>query len=737
MLPSLQLHNRLQPQLHHGEVNGIAGKNINIPGINNGNGTISRLNNSLALGNHTVHNPQDHHHHHQQQHQQISHQEVQQIAQQSLQHQHQHHPHIAQINISRSQGSEQDESPSLTVPPIRELHQAALQQPFPQNSIQHQQQQPPSAQSSVSSSVSSTSSIPPNSAPHVHKYTTSSIANLLNDAPTPAGAYTKTQSSSSLSNTFSNSPHSNASTTPTNSQHEKFQEESPNETVNNSQVFPFFDQDDLNLLASDLNNIVSNIMYELNFDNKYSKHKTEGENNDITFKGRINDQQSDNVIPRNIPIDYLPVKKSYEKIYLEEFYNEFSQIILPFSSYDAVSKTYFNPARDIILKSASNESFLLAAVLAQGAKLAYQKNNVPEDEEAYCTYLSKCLKLLGPALANGKRGREALTSNIEAILLTVLLLTAANAANSKQDWRAHLKGAKDILLKTSANKVKSSKILIFCKSWFVTLEVLAGISSKLGGTLTSEEEMDMLISSHDEYENSVLKELGIILDNGFNIMGGYHNDCVSSFRELTKLLARKRNQGKDFQQKNSMDFIKLFSEFYKQSEIEFINKKCMLSPSDFENGVIPHGPLVDVLNINSETVIISWMDTSHQSYVLASMITILTNCFQEHYNSPQVQFLTNKIISFVSFLSNASEAPRQMIKCALMMVSWPMLVAGINCEEEDCKYILMKFFRISSQVGSGGAGFALRRISNIWKRHEKGISDSESEDDKSLDLVSY
>ena len=91
----------------------------------------------------------------------------------------------------------------------------------------------------------------------------------------------------------------------------------------------------------------------------------------------------------------------------------------------------------------------------------------------------------------------------------------------------------------------------------------------------------------------------------------------------------------------------------------------------------------------------------------------------------------------MSFLTMAPEAPRLIIKCALMMIQWPMLVAGMNCIEEDGKFILMKFFRFSSQVGSGGASYALKRISNIWSRHEKGISDSESEDDKAVDLVSY
>ncbi|KAK6463019.1 fungal-specific transcription factor domain-containing protein [Scheffersomyces coipomensis] len=511
-------------------------------------------------------------------------------------------------------------------------------------------------------------------------------------------------------------------------------------------ILQYLDQGDLNLIASDLNNIVNNIMFELNFENKNIYDSTVMNTTDTdrstssTATSPLFPRALPGSIPRNIPFEYIKLRKSHEKLYLEEFYNDFANIILPFSSYDETSKAYFNPARDIILKSASNESFLLAAVLAQGAKLSFQKNKLAEDEEAYCNYLSKCLKLLGPALIiNDEKNNDELTSNIEAVLLTVLLLTAANASNTKQDWRPHLKGAKDILMKTSTKKIQNSKILIFCKSWFVTLEILAGISSTKGGTLTYTEEIDSLLSSGDEYEVSVLKELGIILDNGFNIFGGYHNDCIDHLRELIKIKNKIRKEDKkNFNPQDSFDYMKLFSQFYRQSEIEFLNHKGILVEADFKDNIVPAGPLIDILSINNEKVIISWMDTCHQAYVYASMITILIECFKENYNSPQVQILTNKIISFVSFLQNSSaEVPQQKFKCAMMMIQWPMLVAGQNCITEDSKFILMKFFRMSAQIGSGGASFALKRITSIWKRREKNSTESESEDDKGLDLVSY
>lgn len=490
------------------------------------------------------------------------------------------------------------------------------------------------------------------------------------------------------------------------------------------QLFQLFNMDDLNLLASDLNNIVSNIMHESNFKFPVDDGAR------LTTGTHQAQQKGADMIPRNIPFEYIKVTKTHEKLYMEEFYNDFAGIILPFSSYDVESQIYFNPARDIILKCASTEAFLLAAVLAHGAKSSYKKNSLAEDEQAYCKYLSKCLTLLGPALNN----QNNLTSNIEAVLLTVLLLAAANAANPKQDWRPHLKGAKDLLLKISTRKMKSSKILIFCKFWFVLFEILAGISSKLGGTLKTEEEIENLITPGDEYEVKVLTELGIIVESGFTILGGYHNDSVVHLKDLILILHRIRNN-KEYRPKNPFEFLRLLSEFYKLTEIVFINLKCVLSESDFPGGV-PQGFLLDTLVINDEKVIISWMDTSHQAYVVASMITLLTVCFGETYELPQVQMLTNRVTNMVSYLSNTTEVPQQTIKCSMMMIQWPMLIAGMNCIKEDSKYLLMKFFRISAQIGSGSAGFALRRVTGIWKNREKGLGGDYDWDDNN-DVLSY
>jgi hypothetical protein len=519
-------------------------------------------------------------------------------------------------------------------------------------------------------------------------------------------------------------------------------------TPRDDEIFQFFDQDDLNVLASDLNNIVKGIIFESNFDkskeDKTNSDKTSMIDDASSFGVNVSELQSPLGSPsRNIPFNYINLTKPHEREYLQQFYDNFSSIILPFNSFDATTKQYFNPARDIILRVSASEPFLLAAILAHGARTAYKENESTKDEEAYCLYLSKCLELLGPALADNEKKRlsgGSLTSNVEAVLVTVLLLTAANASNSLQNWRPHLQGAKDILLKNSNQYNKASKVFIFCKSWFVALEILAGISSKIGGTLTTDEEIDSIVNSGSDYEVSILKEIGIILDNGFSIMCGYHYKCIDQFGSLIKLLnrqreSRKQNPGIKYVPEPSIAYIKLLSEFYEKSEIEFINKKCIMSPKDFPNEQVPTGHLIEY--IKATDTVVSWQDTSHQAYVVAAIIKILNDFFAESYSSPQVQFLCGKLTALVSFLNKDFNIQKQLMKCSLMMLLWPMFVAGINCDQQTAKLLLLNYFKLSAEAGSGGALFAFERINKIWERRKRGLNDEDEDDEESVDLVSY
>lgn len=516
----------------------------------------------------------------------------------------------------------------------------------------------------------------------------------------------------------------------------------------------FYDNpEDLNLLATDLNDIVNSFMFEANFDTKF--HENDFQSVDTFFDeliskdkdapdGELNmnansNEEFDEPIPRHIPIDFIKVKTKREEKYLAGFYDIFAEIILPFNSYDDKVKAFFNPLRDILLKCASEEPFLLAGILALGAKACFEKTNLPEDEEAFFKYLSKCLKMLEPSLKNrDDKDKKSWASNIDSVLITVLLLIGINALSSKQEWRPHLRGAKDILLRYSSNSLKyprlrNSKLMIFCKFMFASYETLAGLSSKFGGTL-KESEIDLLICAGDPHEVKALRDLGIVRDDGFNLLCGYHNSCIPHLRDLIKILNKTRSKGNNFKPKDTFEYIRLISEFHAQTNIEFVTKKYFLQPLDFKDGIIPDNLLLETVMINNVQHVISWMDICHQIYVLASLITIITHCFQLSYKSAQVQSLICKLMEPMVFLESYLESLTSKKVC-VMMLQWPMYIAGINCISEDHKLLITKCFNISTEAGSRSADLTLKKIKKIWDLHMNNKEWNVDDDD--IDIVTY
>lgn len=500
----------------------------------------------------------------------------------------------------------------------------------------------------------------------------------------------------------------------------------------------YYDHTDLSLLAADLNNLVSDMMVEVNGDMpEIASTESNLTPPTPTSDTAMASNESQDVIQRNIGLGFIEVRNPEERFYLNEFYQEFCNVILPFNAYDRTLQTYYNPVRDIVLKYALQEPFLLAAIMAQGARSLHQRNGVQRDEEAYYKYLLRCLKHLGPALGDASnRTGPVLLANIELVLLTVLLLTLSNAANAKQNWRPHLKGAKDLLLKHTVNSngaQRTSKIVVFCKYWFILFEILAGLGSRLGGTVQNEDELNLLLTCRDPYEYQVLTELGLVLPNGFNLLGGYHHLSIEPLRDLIKLLNKLRVD-KSYRCDESAEYVRLLAEFHRQQEFVFFNRKCILDQGDFPSGYTPSGLLLDPITVNSRCVIISWMDTSQQLYSLAATITILTDCFKLAYDLPQIQDLTCKLTSLLRFLSRTPETPL-LIQCSIMMIQWPMMVAGLNLHRDSDKFLVTRFFESAATIGAGSAGHSMNRLKRVWQAHDGGLHSDTTDD--TVDVVQY
>lgn len=533
-----------------------------------------------------------------------------------------------------------------------------------------------------------------------------------------------------------------------------------------------YNQDDLDLLATDLNHIVNDMMFQSNSNNNHQNYLTNNHdsNNNNQNHHNINNNNNNNTIntittPNNhnsdlfnsllestkyeddfqkiskyhgIPHEILNVTTPDEQKYLQSFYLVFGMQIMPLGSYDNYHRCYRNPIRDTLLKYACREPFLLAAILAQGAKSTYDRqNHLQNHQKAYYFYLTQCLNLLGPALSQNqqKKVKYDLISNIESILLTVLLLTSANASIN-QNWRPHLKGAKDIVLKATNSKIRQSKTLILCKVWFTDFEILAGTSSRIGGTLTTDFELDSIINFND-YEIAVLKNYGIIQPNGFCIMFGYNIECANLFRDLIKILNRKRLEGDKFIANDAFQYLNLVGEFNKFYNTFYINKECQLSPNYINNIPSQELPnLIDVLDDGQTKSIISLMDFCQQAYCLSSIITIFTSILKIPYDMPYIQDLNNKLIGLISFISKYDRLPNQQIRYSFLMIQWPMMIAGMNCIDGEDRLLLLKFFTFSEELGSFSSNYMLKRLKRIWHCRDNGLEE-ESDDEAELDIVAY
>ena len=491
----------------------------------------------------------------------------------------------------------------------------------------------------------------------------------------------------------------------------------------------------LSSLVSDLNKIVNDMMVvDHNVSSATIENASATELTD-TYGG-TEPMSHANDLPKNIPFEYIKVCKNQESIYLEEFYNNFATIIQPFHSYDE-KIGYFCPARDILLETASRESFLLSAIMAQGAKMSFKKHHLQEDDEASYKYLVTCSKLLEPALIKARQDKSLVNSKIEAVLLTILFLVSSNASILNLDWRSHLRGAKELLLSYSTpdseHSIIKSKIMVFCKQWFISFEILAGLSSRRGGTLATQQEMSVMLTTDNVQEFEILREIGIIRPDGFNLLIGMHYTCLTPIRGLIKIVKQTRERENETLP-DTFEIIDLLSQFNEQMGFEFIDRRCILKSDSFAQTA---GSLLGEVTIRNEKLVISWMDICHQAYVFASIVILLRKGLQFPSKGAHIQTVNRKLLELISFLGHYLELSNHT-NCSMILLQWPIFVAGLNCLVDKVKLLVMKFFRNSADIGTSNSTYALRKLNKFWNRATDGDEKNDYLDSGSdVDVFAY
>lgn len=450
-------------------------------------------------------------------------------------------------------------------------------------------------------------------------------------------------------------------------------------------------------ISQDLHTTESSFKYLIN---EASYHEGLKNNQDLSLCKYRQNSISSAVIPLNretrffphISLSSIEIDQSHKK-YLEFFYKDFAKVILPFEPYENI-----NPVRDVLLSQATDHGYLLSVILACGARSCYQQLQLIEDQQACDSYLTTSYRLFVKSLDDEK----VLINDIEPILLTVLLLTAYNAASKHQAWRTHLRGAKDLLKKYAFHKVHGSVILSFCVYWFVSFEMLVGLNNPYGGTLLDEKEIDLLFRL-DDLEIANMKRLELIKDNEFNLLCGFRNAMITPIKDLIKMLNKlKRNQkqakaierktsninsnelhGNSSATSNANNGSRSIRRVFTEAEISVFDVYRLLGDFTAErnykiistNGIVPEthdlhwsnynyqqelqqhkltSSLVKGIGMlylpNGEVRLYSWYDITHHEFALAALLAIHTQLLGMPLDSALTQQLVREILEMLYFL---------------------------------------------------------------------------------------
>ncbi|KAH3665637.1 hypothetical protein OGAPHI_003825 [Ogataea philodendri] len=209
------------------------------------------------------------------------------------------------------------------------------------------------------------------------------------------------------------------------------------------------------------------------------------------------------------------------------------------------------------LLEAKSSPHLLYALLAISARYeSYQarpKIGTPPSEHddphkrLRAGYLSSCLKSLDSIL----HSKPKILNNIQSLLLTILILASDYSASTGSQWRAHLRGAKDLLIKYCKYMAISLDLGIVW-IWFYSMETLAALTSSSGGTIHNFPE---LIEFLDVVKSTspvgvTLQRFGFYtagnyhvpapVHSTFNLYLGFNDDVQELFKEIVLTLEARR-----------------------------------------------------------------------------------------------------------------------------------------------------------------------------------------------------
>ncbi|CDR38832.1 CYFA0S02e06612g1_1 [Cyberlindnera fabianii] len=391
----------------------------------------------------------------------------------------------------------------------------------------------------------------------------------------------------------------------------------------------------------------------------------------LDFTGSENVKKQDAIESFNLSEPY--------KSHLEIFYDKISAWLLPLDQ---------QLCNDILLLHAKTSPYLLAAMLSLATK-----------DEDKSRYFVTCLKSLSEVFQDSTQ----ILSNIEPLILTILLL---GSDSSSGNWRAHLRGAKDLFMKY-IRFYDTTPSLLLAKSWFAAIEILAGLQNVGTGKV---HELDQLLDVGlygDDSEQGV--GIGLLLPNGYNMFLGYSSEALVMYREYIKLRALDDVSNKDL--------LFLMSLIHSAKEFQAASANIKIMPDNpthpefvsdtHEKVILPwscYGFMADG--------VYSWFDLIHQLHVDALLLHVYNEFYGLEASYMLCQGLVHEMLDMCFFFSDADIPDSSDTR--LLMLQGPMLKCGMNVIEESHKEMVSKYFECLIKCGVQSAKSSFKRIVNRW-----------------------
>lgn len=435
------------------------------------------------------------------------------------------------------------------------------------------------------------------------------------------------------------------------------------------------------------------------------------------YKPPVDDRNSEFII-EPVPLDSFQLDGDHLR-YLKFFCNDYTRVIAPLQPIRTV-----NPISNIMLSCAKNNNYLLAAMLACGALEAHRLSHNTKDEENYCGYLSTCIQLLSSILEDQAKVEQ----KVEPMILTVLLLTSYTAMTNIQKWRPHLKAAKELLatyIPTGVPNKRNPFITAFCRAWYSSIEVLAGLTAAQGGTMDTESEIDSIIFDLPNLQHC-LNMIGMSRQDGYNYLYGYTNRHAMTLQRLTKYIRRfkKARHAPDI---SLLDIQSLLTEVLHNGEYHVISRNAIVPkthfmhpdnnlspPPDFEP-LPPECVMKIQLDDNTE-VCISWYDLSHQAYVWGAAVIILSMLMQLPKRNYLVQEAVHK---FLGLMTPLLRSKKPIATYSMMMLECNFYVVGLSCIDADDRQLVVRYLQWLQVMGNVSARVHEEKLKRKWNRYDE------------------